>query len=114
MNLHFIVQTLPVTFFSNIYFVSRGHCIYVAKNASNVLFLVLKKKPTNQPTKQTNKKTFPPVSSPFVPAVLLDRNNSGSEVFYCVMATLSPHLMPCLSIGGGFYKFPLSTVGPSL
>jgi hypothetical protein len=23
-------------------------------------------------------------------------------------------LMPCLSIGGGFYKFPLSTVGPSL
>jgi hypothetical protein len=32
-------------------------------------------------------------------------------VFYCGMATPSFHLMPCLSTGGGLYKFPLPTVG---
>jgi hypothetical protein len=46
----------------------------------------------------------------FVPTVLLDRENSGPVCDYG-MATTSLHLMPCLSTGGGLYKFPLPTVG---
>jgi hypothetical protein len=44
-------------------------------------------------------------------AVLLGRNNSGLEFFDCGMGTPSLYLMPCLSTGGGIYKFPLPTVG---
>ena len=46
----------------------------------------------------------------FVSAVLSDRNNSGSE-FLTGKATPSLYLMPCLSTGGGLYKFLLPTVG---
>jgi hypothetical protein len=44
----------------------------------------------------------------FVPAVLSDRNNLGSEFFNFGMATISLHLKPFLSTGGGLHKFPLS------
>jgi hypothetical protein len=46
----------------------------------------------------------------FVPAVLTERNNSGSVFDYGV-ATPSLHMMSCLSTGGGLYEFPLLTVG---
>ena len=42
--------------------------------------------------------------------VLINSNNYGSE-FWLWDGNPIPHLMPCLSAGGGFYKFPLSTVG---
>jgi hypothetical protein len=45
----------------------------------------------------------------FVPAVLLDRNNSESEIL-TGLETPSLYLMPCFSTGGGLYKYPLPTV----
>jgi hypothetical protein len=53
-----------------------------------------------------------------IPAFLSVMNNYRSEFWPWVGNSL-PHLMPCLSAGGGFYKFPLPTVrhfikGPSL
>ena len=49
--------------------------------------------------------SFPSVSSPFfVPAVLLDKHNSGSEF---LIVGWQPH--HCLSSGDGLYEFPLST-----
>jgi hypothetical protein len=48
--------------------------------------------------------------SNFVPAVILDRNNSWSE-FLTGMATPSFHSMPYLSTGDGLHKFSLLTVG---
>jgi hypothetical protein len=46
----------------------------------------------------------------FVPAVLWDRDNYGSEFLYCGMAIPFFHLMSCFSTGGRLYKFPLPTV----
>jgi hypothetical protein len=44
----------------------------------------------------------------FVPAILSYRNNYGSEL---LTGMAIPLLMPCLSAGDRFYKFPLPTVG---
>jgi hypothetical protein len=44
-----------------------------------------------------------------IPAFLSDRNNYGWEVWLWYGNPL-PHLMPCLPIGCGLYKFPLPTI----
>ena len=41
-----------------------------------------------------------------ISAVLSDRNNFESQ-FWLWDGNLIPHLMSCLSVGGGLYKFPL-------
>ena len=45
-----------------------------------------------------------------IPVILSDRSNYGS-VFCLWDGNPILHLMPCLSVGGGLYKFPLHTVG---
>jgi len=45
-----------------------------------------------------------------IPAVLSDRKNYGSE-FWRWDSKHIPYSMPCLSTGGGLYKFPFPTLG---
>ena len=47
----------------------------------------------------------------FVPTLLLDRINLGSEILTVKLVTLSFHLRSLLSTGGGLLEFPLPSVG---
>lgn len=48
---------------------------------------------------------------PFSPCSSIRQAHFWVKVFDCVMATPALHLMSCCSIGGGFHKIPLTTVG---
>jgi hypothetical protein len=47
----------------------------------------------------------------FIRAILFTQEQFWVRIFDCGMTTLSLHLMPCLSTGGGLYEFLLSTIG---
>jgi hypothetical protein len=55
--------------------------------------------------------SFPSGSSPFVSLHFFQTGTIMGQDFWLWNGNLIPHLIPCLSAGGGLYNFPLPTVG---